>query len=380
MKSTITGLWLAVGLTVVTTGCSRDTVAPTAIALSADRQAVNANAREDKDDRDDERDNNGNQPTTYAVIGDVPYEPRTPASALSLMPALISSINADPDVRRAIHIGDIKSGSTLCSDSWFQSIAASFATFADPLVYAIGDNEWTDCHRANNGGYNPLNRLAKLRQVFFANPGRTLGAVRAEVEVQSGFPENVAWTASKVSFATFHVVGSNNGREKWFGDRKDTVSLIPLVTLPKPETVAEGVSREAEYAARNAANIKWLERLFDEAKHSKGVVLFLQADMFHPDDRAAGAVFTAHQAFLTRLAALAKQFKGPVLIVCGDSHQFRVDVGVPWFSLYGLTPVANITQLTVDRSIEADIDWLKLRIDPKSPAVFSWQQVFVPVP
>ena len=34
----------------------------------------------------------------------------------------------------------------------------------------------------------------------------------------------------------------------------------------EPETAAEGVAREAEYAARNAANIKWLERLFDEAQ------------------------------------------------------------------------------------------------------------------
>ncbi|MBY0490760.1 MAG: hypothetical protein K2R93_13035 [Gemmatimonadaceae bacterium] len=369
--------WLTVALCVFGASCMPDTLSPTQASpasvlpstASADRSSA------DRDDQDDAE----NAPVSYAVIGDVPYEPRTP-SALSVFPTLINSINADPDVRRAVHIGDIKSGSTLCSDTWFQQIAASFATFTDPLIYTPGDNEWTDCHRANNGGYNPLNRLAKVRQLFFAEPRRTLGANPVRVKAQRGYPENVTWEAAQVVLATFHVIGSNNGRDPWFGDRKDTTSLNPLVTVPKPETAAEGASREAEYLARNAANIKWLDRLFDEAQEerAKGVVLFLQADMWHPSDRAGGAKFDAHLAFLTRLAALATRFGKPVLIVCGDSHDFRVDVGVPWFSLYGLTPVPNITQLTVDRSIEADIDWLKLTIDPTSPTVFSWKQVFVP--
>ncbi len=368
MQRTIAGLWIAVGLGVLGTGCSTDTRTPTATMTAADQQQ--ANISED------------NGPTAYAVIGDVPYEPRSPQSALSLMPTLIGSINQDPDVRRAIHVGDIKSGSTVCSDDWFQKIAASFATFSDPLVYAIGDNEWTDCHRANNGGYNPLDRLAKLHEIFSANPGYTLGGEQKRVKAQDGYPENASWMASRVVFSSFHIIGSNNGRDQWFKDRLDTVSLSPLTTVPKPETAAEGASREAEYLARNAANIAWLDRTFAQAsdEHAKGVVLFIQADLFHPDDRTAGAVFTAHQEWLERLAQLAGQFDRPVLIVCGDSHNFRVDVGVPWFILYGLTPLPNITQLTVDRSIENDIDWIKLKIDPKSPVVFSWEQIFVPVP
>ena len=129
-------------------------------------------------DKNNDENDDDNSSSVFAVIGDVPYEPRAPQPALSLMPALINAINGDPEVTRAVHIGDIKSGSTPCSDAWFQSIAASFSTFQDPLNYAIGDNEWTDCHRANNGGYNPLNRLAKLREIFFSNPGFTFGAKR----------------------------------------------------------------------------------------------------------------------------------------------------------------------------------------------------------
>src|SRR3954468_21840361 len=66
-------------------------------------------------------------------------------------------------------------------------------------------------------------------------------------------------------------------------------------------------------------------------------------------------------------------------MVAGDSHDLRVDVGVPWFSLYGATPPANVTQIIVDRSLEDHADYLRLTIDPKCKAVFSWQQVFVPL-
>ncbi len=371
MPRTIPSLWLAVALTTAATGCTADTpatTAPTVIAANGSVLASKGDDDDDDDDRDDEHDDA--RPVTYALIGDVPYEPRTPETALSLFPTLIQSINADPQVSRAIHLGDIKSGSTVCSDQWFQTIASAFTTFADPLVYAIGDNEWTDCHRANNGGYNPVERLTKIREIFFAKPGKTLGGKRKHVDAQRGYPENQGWMASRVAFATFHVVGSNNGLDPWFGDRQPTPG----------ETPAETAARQAEYAGRNAANIAWLDRTFEQARdeNAAGVVLMFQADLWHPGDRAAGAEFSGHVAFLTRLATLAAQFKRPVLLIAGDSHDYRVDVGVPWFSLYGLTPLGNVTQLIVDRSIEADVDWLRLTVDPKSPGVFSWTQVFVP--
>ncbi len=382
MKRSTASAWLAVGITVLSTGCAPDRATPTDVNNSvALRAGSQARGDDDMDSRSDDRDEDEDRAVTYAVIGDVPYEPRTP-SALSLMPTLIGAINADPDVSRAIHLGDIKSGSTKCSDAWFQSISEQFKTFADPLVYAIGDNEWTDCHRANNGGYNPLNRLDAVRSLFFSRPGYTLGANPKRVKAQRNYPENVTWEAARVVFSTLHVIGSNNGRAKWFGDRKDTTSLSPLVTVAKPETAAEGASREAEWAARDAANIRWLERTFDEAReeHAKGVVLLFQADMWNQGDRDSGIDFSAFNTFVARLAALSTKFGKPVLIVCGDSHNLRVDVGVPWFSLFNVAPPANVTQIVVDRSIEDDIDWLKLTIDPKSPTLFSWTQKFVPLP
>jgi hypothetical protein len=37
-----------------------------------------------------------------------------------------------------------------------------------PVIYSVGDNEWTDCLRVNNGAYAPLERLALIRRTFFA--------------------------------------------------------------------------------------------------------------------------------------------------------------------------------------------------------------------
>ncbi|MGW1030270.1 hypothetical protein ACWD4J_42630 [Streptomyces sp. NPDC002577] len=82
-------------------------------------------------------------------------------------------------------------------------IKSNFDQFEDPLVYTVDDNEWTDCHRPNNGSYNPLERLAKVRQVFFARPGWTLGqnSVRVTFQADEGVPENVRYTRAGVAFA-----------------------------------------------------------------------------------------------------------------------------------------------------------------------------------
>jgi len=356
MPRTESRFWLALAFGILSASCSQDATTPNNPSASADRQGA--------DDR------KSSDPMTYAVIGDVPYaDPRF--NVLDRFSTLIGAINGDPAVQRVIHVGDIKSGSTLCSTDWFNTIAGDFARFSDPLVYAIGDNEWTDCHRRNNGGYNPLDRLAAIRQLFFAKPGFTLGGQQVRLKDQNKYPENQLWTGSDVVFSVLHIVGSNNGRAPWFGDR----------VSPVGETPAETAAREAEWAARNKADLQWLERTFEQAteENAKGVVLFFQADMWNPVDRAGGVAFDAFTGIVQRISQLATAFGRPVLLLAGDSHDLRVDVGVPWFSLYGVTPPANVTQVVVDRSIEDDIDYLRLTIDPQSPSVFSWEQVFVPV-
>ena len=317
-------------------------------------------------------------PLDIAVIGDTPYG----TAAIDLFPTMVNAINNDPKVREVVHVGDLKSGSEQCTDARFQISLDLYNTFQDPFIYAIGDNEWTDCHRTNNGGFNPLDRLAKVRSLFYPVPGQVLGGRKFTVEAQTNYPENQLWVESRVTFSVSHIIGSNNGLAPWFGDRKVNGASVP-------ETAEEGASRIAEVTARQAANIAWLEHTFATAaaQRSVGVVLFYQADLWHPDDRTAGASFTAHQTWVDRLAQLASSFPGKVLLIVGDSHDYRVDVGVPWVATYyGGPALPNVTQIVVDRSIESPatdvgthsvIEWLRLHVDPRSPDVFSWEQVIV---
>jgi hypothetical protein len=294
---------------------------------------------------------------TLAVIGDIPYG----SALIAEFPADIGEINADPDVSRVVHLGDIKDGSSRCDTTYFQARLADFQTFADPLVYTPGDNEWTDCHRANNGGYVPTERLDTIRRMFFPRPGRTLGQERANVRYQSpAFPENVGWDAAGVQFATVHVVGSNDDQAPWFADRKD-----PATGAPVPETTAEAATQAREYTAREAAAVAWIDTIFDtaEARDAPGVVVGMQADMWDgpPSNQ------TAFAAIKAVLADRAARFGKPVLLLEGDSHLLKIDTppGQP----------ANLTRVVVEGSTNVPHEWLRLTVDPSSPQVFSCESV-----
>ncbi|HEX6754856.1 MAG TPA: hypothetical protein VF109_02805 [Mycobacteriales bacterium] len=245
---------------------------------------------------------------TFAVIGDIPYTD----AQIAGFPAVVAQINADPSVRWVDHLGDIKSGSTLCSDDYFATIRSDFDRFEDPLVYTPGDNEWTDCHRPAAGGYDPLERLAAVRQVFFPVPGRTLGQDPARVLSQAGqgLPENVRWRRAGVSFSALHIVGSNNSLVPWTGN-----------TAPTPE-------QTAEVLARTSAVIQEIHDAFAVAKqdHQRAVVLLTQADMFDPT--VADPSFADYYGFQPIVRAIAREatdFRRPVHLFNGDSHVFNSD-------------------------------------------------------
>jgi hypothetical protein len=299
---------------------------------------------------------------TFAVIGDIPYG----AAQIANFPNVIKQINADPAVQLVDHVGDIKSGSTLCSDDYFAQIKAQFDTFVDPLVYTVGDNEWTDCHRANNGSYNPLERLAKIRSVFFPRPGYTLGEHPARVTSQAslGFPEDVRYTRANVTFAALHIVGSNNSLAPWTGN-----------TGPTPE-------QSAEVRDRTAAVIRSIHDTFRQAReeHNRSVVLLTQADMFDPTaGNPAFADYSAFQPIVRAIAQESASFRGPVYLFNGDSHVYNDDqplaAGSAWLSFYGVdNPVPNLSRVTIDGSTGVT-DYLRVTVDPHAPAVLSWTRV-----
>ncbi len=233
----------------------------------------------------------------FAAIGDMPYHQSEPFDQL------IGRINAQP-VMFTIHVGDIKSGGTVCNDQTFASVRRQFMAFDAPLIYTPGDNEWTDCHRRSNGAYDPLERLQTLRRMFFSSD-TSLGRKPMPLERQSGtagfsgFPENQRWHTKEVSFATIHMVGSNN-------------NLQP--ELPS----------SSEFAQRNEANIAWMRSTFAQAaqKNHHAIVFAMQADTFFFDPRISeSGVADWLAAFRQEAVAWGK----PVLLIQGDTHRFVSD-------------------------------------------------------
>ncbi|MCG8317121.1 MAG: metallophosphoesterase, partial [Pseudomonadales bacterium] len=153
----------------------------------------------------------------FALIGDTPYGV-LPGVEYQPFDRVVSDINADRKIKWVMHAGDIKGGSTPCSDEMFNDRLTRYNAFSKPVILTLGDNEWTDCHRIAAGEYQPLERLAKLREIFYAEPGKvTIGQQSMMVQTQAtnleyaNYPENVWWQRRGVMFAAIHVVGSRNG-------------------------------------------------------------------------------------------------------------------------------------------------------------------------
>lgn len=300
-------------------------------------------------------------PVTLAVIGDTPYG----ETQIADFPNLVSHINADPDVQWVAHLGDIKNGSTRCDDSHYQFIAAQFGSFEDSLMYTPGDNEWTDCHRTSNGKYDPLDRLALVRELFFADPEQSLGGKARPLFSQAttpgyeALPENQSFIAARVVFSTLHVVGSRNDLAPWFTDD------------PNDDLVDDPARRLAENELRTQAAVDWVDQTFDRAEFptTAGVVLMMQADTW------PGSAADGFAAILQRIAERASTFEKPVLVLQGDSHTYKVDQplleGDP---IHGIDfAVPNLTRLVVQG--ETTSEWLKLRVDPKASELFSWERI-----
>lgn len=150
------------------------------------------------------------EPLAFGLFGDTPYS-QWERDHLS---DLIADMDGD-NLAFVIHDGDIKSGSSPCSDEALKAVLSDFQKSRHPLIYVPGDNEWTDCHRKSNGRYDPLERLGKLREWFFLDD-LALGQRPLQLERQSrsdafaSYRENVRWEAGGALFIGLNLPGSDN--------------------------------------------------------------------------------------------------------------------------------------------------------------------------
>ena len=276
----------------------------------------------------------------FAVIGDVPYS----RYERNEMPRMLENIKAEhPEF--IVHAGDIKLSSDECTDELFKDRHQLLTNSSVPVIYTPGDNEWTDCRRLSAGHYDELERLNKLRTLFFSEP-RSLGRRTIPVEQQSAeTPENLRWRLGPVLFLSLNVPGPNNN----FG---------------------MGQKPSAEFLARNPFLIEWLKQGFAIARkeQSAGIVIVMQAN---PGLKhfAAGLGHSGYRDLLETLLGETLDFPGQVLLIHGDTHWHRIDH--PLFNRASRRHVENFTRLeTFGYPI---MGWAKVIIDTESPSLFRFE-------
>lgn len=312
-------------------------------------------------------------PMEFALIGDMPYGPAQDKQFANVMKAIDAA-----NLAFVVHVGDFQSDGIIwkqdsegfppCADATFQDRFGLAQKSKHPFIFTPGDNDWTDCYRAKPRTYEPLERLAKLRQMFYPDD-LSLGQTKLRLSRQSAGPnyakfrENAQWTYGNVLFVTLHMVGSNNN----FGRTAEM---------------------DKEYAERNAANIEWLRQAFEQAKKNgnRALMILAQANpqfettwtpqaqtrymlgglgIAPPNEKRS----TGFDDFVAALEKETLAYGRPVVYAHGDTHTFRVDK--PLLGSKSGRIIDNFTR--VETFGAPDSHWVRITIDPADPNVFRFQ-------
>ena len=275
----------------------------------------------------------------FAVIGDVPYS----AYERRELPRMLEAI-ADAQAGLIVHVGDIKNGQAHCDDDTFVDRQQLFDASRAPFVFVPGDNEWTDCSRVSNGAHDPLERLAKLRSLFWQRPD-SLGRKTIPLERQPGaYPEHSRFRLGPVLFVTLNLPGPDNNHG-WLDDASD------------------------EFLTRNPVVLQWLTDSFARARRDRmaGIVLLFQANPGFTHF-AQGLPQRGFREFLETLRRETLGFSGRVVAVHGDTHNSRIDQ--PLRDGNGKT-IPNFTR--VETFGYPLMGWTRGIIDTGSPALFRFE-------
>lgn len=313
----------------------------------------------------------------FGLVGDTAYSKKGEQE----FDRMLAAMNKEA-LEFIVHVGDFESDprpynrmpdkiSMPCTDESLQRVLASFQGSKHPYIFTPGDNDWTDCHHLKARKVEPLERLARVREKFFP-AGRSLGQRTIAVESQSKDPafakfrENLTWSLHGVTFATAHIVGSN-----------DNLGRTPEM--------------DAEHHERKVANLAWIKAAFARARadNSRGLVLMVQAnpgfENYWPASGPAspkGRYFgpfvgranvppvpdgAAFGDYVTLLTEELETYDLPVALLHGDTHLFRIDK--PLYSKRTNRVFENFTRVEVFGA--PDTHWVRITIDPSKPELFT---------
>jgi hypothetical protein len=281
--------------------------------------------------------------TTYAIPADNP-----------LYEQLIEAINAAQPAF-SIHVGDTK-GYGDCGRTFQESQRAFFDSFAGPVFYTPGNNEWSDCWKENRNSADPTEILKLMREVFFRE-AKSMGKTRmplirqADADARfSEFAENAHWNYGKATFGTLHMVGTHNNQdlrvEKYW----------------------------REFVRREKANIAWAKAVFSAARSAehRAVILSSHSNPFDAMLRHERGPF---EPVLRAIISEADAFDGQVLLIHGHYHEFIVDRPVTELDL-DVPEVRhpNITRLQVYGW--PDMKAVQVTVDTSKPWIFAFEPLY----
>jgi hypothetical protein len=359
-------------------------------------------------------------PFSFAFVGDMPYA--TDYSSATAMPAWVADLNSS-SVEFVAHSGDFKGGSDSCDDTRMNTTLGYYNQLKAPFWATPGDNDWTDCHRNNNGGFDPLERLAKVRSLYFSNPnqttvggvgsGSTPGTVNiplatqkdSSVTAEQAFVENTHFNKTCVTFGDVHSVSSANGllTPTQGSLIKSSSSNYITAHVTAGDYNALQAARNDESAARSAANLAWIDKIFDAAQadpNNKAVFLMMQAEpalladqppatgnYLLPTNDPYGVVepailgndqvsrYDEFNALRKKIYDRAAAYGKPVVIGHGDQHQYTVTPSYLDYTPTGLPKLANVTRLENYGSNGATNsgtkNWVEVQADCGTAKVFS---------
>jgi hypothetical protein len=315
----------------------------------------------------------------FGLIGDMPYTTVQQREYQQLLASLNKA-----DLAFIVHIGDFQNSPRNyyanpalspmpCTDERYKAVYDSFQSVRHPFILTPGDNDWADCHLILERKVDPLELLAKIRATYFPE-GRSLGQRTIAVDNQAQDPqygkfrENLRWSLGGVTFATIHIIGSNDNYGR------------------SPEMDAEQVERKA-------ANIAWMRAAFVKAKSdgSLGVVIMTQAnpgfENYWPPAAKARYFepFVGHgspppippnpfEDYVSALADEVETYDKPVAYLHGDSHLHRIDK--PLYSKKTNRMFENFTR--VETFGNPDTHWVRVTVDHADPQLFTFKGEIVP--
>ena len=311
---------------------------------------------------------------SFGLWGDIPYAKNDDgAKDGEKMTRLVESINHE-NLSFTVYDGDTKDGSSECTDKVIgEDVVTLFNKINAPTVYVLGDNEWTDCHRRSNGGYNNLERLDYIRKTLFADNlsfGQKKMTLVRQGEPGGLYSENTRWIQAGIVFVGLNIPGSNNNK----------ISEGKCLSAKSVRTQVDCDADNAEYLARDKANIDFLHQAFEVAKKNDaaGLMLIIQADMGFdlPETETVVErdlpIYNGYNNFIAALTQETNAFSGQVVLVHGDTHFYKVDKPL----VDQMHMLKNFTRLETFGS--PNVHWVKVSVDLSNPNVFTFQPFMVP--